>query len=68
MSEQGKASWAEGTACTKIRRQEPARRMLAEGTKGMGKGWGQKGPKRGLDTKPEATGKVAPKRNPAHVC
>lgn len=33
-SSRGKAS------CTKIRRQEPARKMLAEGTEGRGRGWG----------------------------
>lgn len=51
VSEQVKASWAEGTAWTKIRRQEPARRMLTKGTEGMGRGWGgppqtKKGPGR----------------------
>lgn len=40
VNEQGKASWMEGIAWKKIRWQEPARRMLAEGTEGMGRGWG----------------------------
>lgn len=34
MREQVKVFQAEGTACTKIGRQEPAERMLVEGTEG----------------------------------
>lgn len=54
MGEQVRAFQAEGTAWTKIMRQETAWRMLAEETKGGGQGlgWAHRRPQRGLDPKP----------------